>query len=229
MSQAVQEEWNVAFTYVQSEESAQAMISEVPESLRSRVRAYRLDVRDSDAVDRVSDQVLEDFDAVDAVVCNAGISLNGLAYSFSDEQWKTVIDTNLTGSFYVTRAFLPALISQETGRIVMISSVSAGGATGQAAYAASKAGLVGLALTLAKEYGSKGVSTNTVVPGFFETDMTRETMSPELREYATTYYPLRRLGKLDEVAKVVLFLIGDGGGYINGDTIRVTGGMDWVV
>jgi len=227
-STAAKAGWNVAFSYVSNREQAEELLAELASAAPGvKVRAYQLDVRDSAAVDAVADAVLGDFDGVNAVVPNAGVAVNGLAYSLADEDWSRVIDTNLTGVFYVCRAFLPELVAQKNGRIVLISSVSSGGATGQAAYAASKAGLIGLAKSLAKEYGPKGITTNAVVPGYFDTDMTRDSMSSELSKFALQYCPLRRLGTLAELAETVMFLLSDAGGYINGATLRITGGLDW--
>jgi NAD(P)-dependent dehydrogenase (short-subunit alcohol dehydrogenase family) len=234
--------WNVAFTYASREDAAK----EVAAAARSAaehasasgadganggaglVRYWSLDVRDSDAVDRVADEVIQEFDGVHAIVCNAGVNLNGLAYSVQDEDWRTVIDTNLTGTFHVCRAFIPELVAARRGRILVMSSITAEGASGQIAYASSKAGLQGLARTLAKEYGPKGVTTNVIVPGYFETDMTRgEAMSDTLKAFALEYCPVRRLGELDELARTILFLASDGAGFINGAVIPVTGGLDW--
>jgi NAD(P)-dependent dehydrogenase (short-subunit alcohol dehydrogenase family) len=225
--EACRQGWNVGFTYVEQREKAEELVHSCEGLDGSDVRFWKLDVRDEALVDAVADEVIETFGGVDAVVANAGVSLNGLAYTLGDDAWRTVIDTNLTGTFHVCRAFLPELVARRSGRIVILSSVSAGGASGQAAYAASKAGLEGLASTLAKEYGPKGITTNVVVPGYFDTDMTREGMSEELSRFAISYCPLRRLGTLDELAKTVLFLTGEGAGFINGGAIRVTGGLDW--
>jgi len=220
--------WNVAFTYVSRAEAAREVVDAAHRlAPDAQVRCWPLDVRDSGAVDRVADEVLAAFGQVDAVVPNAGVSLNGLAYALPDADWSTVIDTNLSGAFYVCRAFLPALVAQRKGRILLVGSVIAGGASGQVAYAASKAGLIGLASTLAKEYGPKGITANVVAPAYFETDMTRDTMSAGLVDYANRFCPVRRLGALDELAATMLFLISDKAGYINGETIRVTGGLDW--
>lgn len=225
---AVNAGWNVAFSYLNQKEQSDRLVEELSRVASDRkVRAFQLDVRDAASVDVIADRVLSDFDGVQAVVPNAGVAVNGLAYSLLDEDWNRVIDTNLTGAFYVCRAFLPELVAQRTGRIVMISSVSAGGATGQAAYAASKAGIIGLTKAFAKEYGPKGITTNALVPGYFDTDMTRGAMSPELSHFAITYCPMRRLGNLDQLAAAVLFLLSDAGGFINGETIRITGGLDW--
>jgi NAD(P)-dependent dehydrogenase (short-subunit alcohol dehydrogenase family) len=219
---------DVAFTYVTGKERADRVLAGARDiAPKSKFQAYQLDVRDSAKVEAVGEQVLDDFDSVDVVVANAGINLNGLAANMPDDDWKTVIDTNLTGTFYVCRQFLPTMVGNRHGRIIMISSLGKGGVTGQAPYAASKAGLLGLSSTLAKEYGRKGITSNVVAPGFFETDMTREGMSGSNREFWLKYCPLGRLGELPEIAKVVLFLAGDGASYINGETINVTGGLDW--
>src|SRR5581483_6363918 len=131
----------------------------------------------SAAVEEVGDRVLSDFGDVHVVIPNAGTNINGLAANFSDEDWHTVIETNLSGSFWVARHFLPTMVANKFGRLIFVSSLGAGGVTGQAAYAASKAGLYGLAKALAKEYGRRGITSNVVVPGFCDTDMTREGMS----------------------------------------------------
>ena len=219
--------WEVGFTYVNNEAAAKS----VAESARrhgTKVEYWPLDVRDSTAVDAVADEMALAFDGVDAVICNAGVNINGLAYSMSDDDWSTVIDTNLTGTFYVCRAFLPELVANRGGRILMMSSITATGASGQIAYSASKAGLQGMAQTLAKEYGPKGITTNVLVPGYFDTDMTRgDGMADTLREFAVTYCPQRRLGELDELAATVMFLCSSGAGFVNGAVIPVTGGLGW--
>jgi len=225
---AAREGWDVAFTYRTAEGPARE-VAEQAKAARPKgtYGVFGLDVRDSAAVDDVADRVLDHLGGVDAVVCNAGVTHNELAYGMTDETWNHVLDTNLGGSFRVSRALLPELVAQRGGSIVMMSSVVSEGASGQAAYAASKAGLHGLASTLAKEYGPKGVRCNVVIPGYFETDMTREQMSGELREFATAYCPQRRMGELDELCNAVLFLAGPGSGFVNGAVLRVTGGLDW--
>jgi len=147
--------------------------------------------------------------------------------SMSDEEWRTVIDTNLTGAFYVCRQFLPTFLGGGFGRIILISSIGAHGVSGQANYAASKAGLLGLSAALAKEYGRKGITSNVVVAGFFDTDMTREGMSEANRSFWLKYCPVGRVGELGEVSKAVLFLASDAASFINGQTLGVTGGLDW--
>lgn len=219
---------DVAFTYRNGAEAAEAVVARAADlAPERRCKAYRLDVRSSDMVEEVADRVLDDFDTVNYVISNAGIAINGLAVSMSDEDWSEVLGTNLTGTFYVCRQFLPTLLGNGGGRIVMIGSLSAGGVTGQASYAASKAGMIGLSRTLAKEYGRRGITSNVVVPGFFDTDMTRGEMSESNKTFWLQYCPLGRMGDLPEVAKVVAFLLTDAAAYINGQAIEVNGGLDW--
>jgi NAD(P)-dependent dehydrogenase (short-subunit alcohol dehydrogenase family) len=190
-------------------------------------RAYQLDVRRSADVERVGDRVLEDFETIDVVVANAGINENNLVVSMSDDEWTRVLETNLSGPFYVVRHFLPTFLANRLGRIVLIGSLGATGVSGQANYCASKAGLLGLSATLAKEYGKKGITSNVISPGFFETDMTRDGMSDANRAFWMQYCPLGRLGELPEIAELVAFLVSPGGAYINGQEIRVNGGLGW--
>jgi len=226
--EAVRQGHDVAFTYVNQRTRADDVIGRARDLCSPRqVAAYALDVRDSGAVESVVDRVLEDFGTVDVLVANAGINLNGLVVSLSDQDWKLVLDTNLTGTFYVCRQLLTTFLGKGFGRIVIISSLGHSGVSGQASYAASKAGLLGLSATLAKEYGRKGITSNVVVPGFFDTDMTRDGMSTANREFWLRYCPLGRVGQVDEVSRVVLFLASEAASYINGQTIAVNGGLDW--
>jgi len=163
------------------------------------------------------------------VVNNAGISRDNLVASMSDEEWNDVLATNLTGAFYVCRYFLPGLISNRFGRIINISSVAASGMTGMANYAASKAGLIALTKSLAKEYGKRGITANVVVPGVFETDMTLSRLTDRTRDFWKQFVPAPggRMGNLEELAHVVNFLASEKSGYINGEELHVTGGLDW--
>ncbi|MEZ4323411.1 MAG: SDR family oxidoreductase [Myxococcota bacterium] len=219
---------DVAFTFREAEDAAADLVGWAGrEAPGARCRAYRLDVRDPAEVERVGDQVLEDFDAVRAVVCNAGILRNGVAAHMSDEAWADVLATNLTGSFYVARHFLMPFLAQGGGRLVFMGSLAQHGISGQANYSASKAGLVGLSKALAKEYGRKGITANVVVPGFFDTDLTREGMAAGHKDFWNAYCPVGRMGRLEEVARVVLFLASDASSFVNGAEIPVTGGLDW--
>ena len=226
--EAAQAGHDVAFTYRKSEAEAHKVRDEARRAApNARVLAFPLDVRDSADVERVGDAVLDELGRVDVAVSNAGVNINGLAANLSDEEWREVIDTNLSGSFYVARQFLPQMVKNRFGRLIFVSSMGWTGVSGQVAYAASKAGLLGLSSTLSKEYGKRGVTSNVIVPGFFETDMTSKDMSDTNRKFWLEYCPLGRLGELDELSKLVVFLASKGGGFINGEAIHVTGGLDW--
>jgi len=219
---------DVAFTYVRDEAAALAVAKRCTEVRpEGMYRTYQLDQRRSAEVESVGDRVLDDFDSIDVVVANAGINHNNLVVSMSDEEWASVLETNLSGSFYVVRHFLPTFLANRFGRIVLISSLGATGVSGQANYCASKAGLLGLSATLAKEYGRKGITSNVISPAFFETDMTRDSASADNRKFWVQYCPLGRLGDLPEIAELVAFLVSPGAGYINGQEIRVNGGLEW--
>jgi NAD(P)-dependent dehydrogenase (short-subunit alcohol dehydrogenase family) len=228
--QAVREGHDVAFAYRGNREAA-ATVEAQAQQLRPgcQCRGYVMDVASAEQVTEVGDQILDHFDGIGVVVNCAGINRANLVVSMSDEEWHSVLATNLHGPFYVIRQFLPTMLSGRFGRIINISSIQHSGAAGQANYAASKAGLHGLTSTLAKEYGRKGITANVVVPGFFDTDMTRETMPPQAKEYWAQYCPMPkgRMGTIEELATVVTFLAGPGGSYINGQVIPVTGGLDW--
>ena len=221
---------DVAFTYVGNEAKASQVAERVQSEHPDRtIRYYQLDVKNSGQVDDVVDRVVDDFDTIEVVVNNAGINRDNLAVSMSDDEWMDVIQTNLCGSFYVCRKTLPTLIGQRFGRIINVSSVVHGGGSGQANYAASKAGLHGLTCTLAKEYGRRGVTANVVVPGFFETDMTKESLPEEIRGFWKQYCPLPkgRIGELWELSAAINFLASKDASFINGQVIHVTGGLDW--
>jgi NAD(P)-dependent dehydrogenase (short-subunit alcohol dehydrogenase family) len=226
--QAARSGHDAAFTFARNEEAARAVVVHAKQiHPQGQFKTYALDVRRSTEVESIGDQVLADFGTVDVVVANAGINRNNLAVSMSDEEWHAVLDTNLSGAFYVCRQFLPTFLANRFGRIILISSLGATGVSGQANYCASKAGLLGLSAALAKEYGKKGITSNVVSPGFFETDMTREGMSASNREFWMKYCPLGRLGELPEIAELVTFLASPAGGYINGQELRVNGGLGW--
>lgn len=221
---------DVAFTYRAREDAADQVLAWAREHHPDRrCLAFPLDVGDAEAVERVGDAALEALGGVEAAICNAAVVRNQLAVQMADAEWDEVIRTNLTGSFYVARYFLMPFLAAGRGRLVFLGSVAQHGLTGQVAYAASKAGLLGLARTLAKEYGHKGITSNVVVPGFFETDMTRDSMASAHRAFWLLHCPMRRMGELDELAQVVLFLASDAASFVNGQAVSVTGGLDWAV
>jgi len=221
--------YDVAFTYRERRDSADAVIASVrAEAPDARCQAYQLDVRDSAAVERVGDQVLDDFGTVHVVVANAAVTHAGLAFSTTDEDWRNVLETNLTGSFFVARQFLPAFLANGFGRFIFMSSIASRGMSGDAAYSASKAGMLGLSGALAKEYGRKGITSNALLLSLFETEMTLKELSQQNREFYEKHCPVGRIGQVSEVAAAVLFLAGDGSSFVNGQELGVTGGLDWL-
>jgi NAD(P)-dependent dehydrogenase (short-subunit alcohol dehydrogenase family) len=220
---------DAAFTYRSRADRARDVLEEARRlGPGQRCLAYPLDQRDSAAVEEVGEQVLNDLGGLDVVVCNAAANHTCLAATMSDEDWRGVLETNLSGAFYVCRFFLPTFLAAGRGRFIHISSVGMTGMTGQAAYCASKAGLVGLSGALGKEYGRKGITSNVLVLGFFETDMTRQNMSQENRLFWDQFCPAGRMGRTPEVAQAVLFLASEGAGFVNAQVINLTGGLDWV-
>lgn len=184
-----------------------------------------LDVTDSQSVDQLISQITDKFGAPTILVNNAGITKDNLLLRMKDDEWSDVINTNLTAVFRLSKACLRPMTKARWGRIVNISSVVGSmGNAGQSNYSATKAGIAGFARSLAKEIGSRGITVNTVAPGFIDTDMTKDL--PEANKQAMLdQIPLARLGLPSEIAAVVSFLISDSASYISGETIHVNGGM----
>lgn len=175
--------------------------------------------------DRLVAHAIEALGSLDIVVSNAGIARDALLVRMTDEKWETVLRTNLTGAFYITRAASRHMLSRRTGRIILISSVvGLGGNAGQANYAASKAGVIALARTAAKELGARGITVNVIAPGFVETDMTSALDNSVVSSYLASI-PLRRAGMPEDVARAVAFLAGDEAAYITGQVLAVDGGL----
>jgi len=188
-------------------------------------RPYAVDVADFEAVQKAGEQILADFGRADVLVNNAGITRDTLAMRMSSEDWDAVLDTNLKGAFNFTRSVLRAMVKQRSGRIINISSVSGlMGLAGQANYAASKAGLIGMSKSIARELASRGITVNVVAPGFIETDMTA-VLSEEIRKGAQGQIPLARFGAGGDIAAAVAFLASPEAGYITGQVLAVDGGM----
>lgn len=189
------------------------------------VLGVQCDVTDGAQVEAAFSQVEAALGPVEVLVANAGITKDTLVLRMSDEDWDKVIETNLTGSFRVARRAARPMIRKRFGRIVFISSVVGQlGSAGQVNYAASKSGLVGMARSLARELGSRGVTANVVAPGFIETDMTAE-LSDELVAQYNSQIPLGRLGSVDDVTGTVEFLASPAAGYITGAVLPVDGGL----
>ena len=221
--------YDVAFTYRNPNTDVPALLQKFKEIAPHRLcKGYQLDVSKPEQVAKVVEQVAKDFDdEIDAVVNNAGVNRNNLLFNMSDEEWHEVINTNLSGAFYVAREILPVFLAQRKGRFIHISSIAKDGISGQANYSASKAGLIGLSGAIAKEYGQKGITSNVVVPGFYDTDMTRTTMSDDLKGFWMQHCPIKRMGTLEELSAAVMFLASDEASFVNGQVLSVTGGLDW--
>lgn len=205
-------------------ETASATAAEIA---RTGVRAtgYALDVGDSEAVATVFKQIIEDLGGIDILVNNAGLTRDNLLIRMSPEDWDLVMRVNLKGAFNCIRAAARPMMAQRSGRIINIASIVGQiGNAGQANYAASKAGLIALTKTVAKEFGGRGITANAVAPGFIETPMT-DRLSEKAKEDFASKILLRRFGKPADVANVVAFLASDGGDYVTGQTINVDGGM----
>jgi 3-oxoacyl-(acyl-carrier-protein) reductase len=189
------------------------------------VMGVRCDVTDLDQVEAAFAEVESALGSVEVLVANAGITRDTLLMRMSDEDWDQVIATNLTGAFRVARRAARPMIRGRFGRIVFMSSVAGQmGSAGQVNYAAAKSGLVGMARSLARELGSRGVTANVVAPGFIETDMTAELSDGLVKRYAEQI-PLGRFGSVDDIAGTVEFLASDGASYITGALIPVDGGL----
>ncbi len=183
------------------------------------------DVVDTAGVDATVRAVVARLGKVDVLVNNAGVSADALIVRISDEQWQRVLDVNLKGVFNCTKAVARPMMRARRGRIVNLSSVvGVTGNTGQAAYAAAKAGIIGFTKSTARELASRGITANVVAPGFIETDMT-ETLDADARAMYQTMIPLGRLGRAEDVAAAVTFLAGPGASYITGQVLHINGGM----
>lgn len=215
---------DIAFTYLTSEAAAMETRREL-EACGVKVLAIRSDATDFEGASKVVEQVLSEFSRIDILVNNAGITRDGLTMRMDEAQWDTVIAANLKSAFNYIHAVLPSMLRNRCGSIVNISSVvGIHGNAGQSNYAASKAGLIGLAKSVAQEVGSRGVRVNVVAPGFIKTDMTAA-MPEETLQAWEARIPLRRGGTPQDVAQACLFLASDLASYVTGQVIAVDGGI----
>jgi 3-oxoacyl-[acyl-carrier protein] reductase len=190
-----------------------------------RTHAVAGDVRDSARLHEAVAETVERFGKLDTLVANAGVTKDTLLALMSEETFTSVVDTNLTGAFRVAKRAVKGMMKMRTGRIILVSSVvGMSGSGGQANYAASKSGMIGLARSLARELGVRNITTNVVAPGFVETDMTAE-LDDKLQAKIKENIPLRRIAQPEEIAKAVRFLASDDAAYITGAVIPVDGGL----
>jgi 3-oxoacyl-[acyl-carrier protein] reductase len=211
--------WSVAVVHRGSEDAATALTEQITDAGGKAAR-IRADLRDPEDLDRVFAEA-EELGPVLCLVNNAGVRADNLALSITDDEWDLVVDTNLSAAFRLTRRAMRSMLRARFGRIVNVASVVGPRANpGQANYAASKAGLIGMTKTVAAEVARKGVTVNAVAPGFIATDMTKD-LSPRVLEAV----PARRAGHPDEVAACVRFLASDAAAYVTGTTLYVDGGM----
>lgn len=216
---------DVAFTDLVINEAAEETIKEL-EAFGHKVKGYASNAADFAQTQEVVDQIMAEFGHIDILVNNAGITKDGLMLRMSEAQWDAVINVNLKSAFNFIHALTPIMARQRGGSIINMSSVvGVSGNAGQCNYSASKAGLIGLAKSIAKEMGPRGIRANCIAPGFIISDMT-SALSEEVREQWVKTIPLRRGGTPEDVAKVVLFLASDLSSYVSGQVIHVCGAMN---
>ena len=214
----------VVVNYSGSKEKAEETVAEIV-AAGGNAEAMQCDVSDFKACEELAKAVVAKYGRLDILVNNAGVTRDGLLMGMSEEDYDKVLDTNLKGAFNMTRHFSRVFLKQRSGRIINISSVSGVmGNAGQANYSASKAGLIGLTKSVARELAGRGVCVNAVAPGFIETDMTNA-LKEDAKTKLIENIPLGRIGKPDDIAEAVAFLAGDASAYITGQVLCVDGGM----
>jgi 3-oxoacyl-[acyl-carrier protein] reductase len=220
---------NVAFTYLREETAAMRTAEDIKAvNPESKVKVYQLDVKDSKQVEEVADRAVADMGSINAVVNNAGNLNDSLVCHMSDEQWFDVINTHLTGTFYVCRSFINEFLYNKGGRFINTSSITHTGSAGQSNYSAAKAGIIGFSKALAKEWGKKNIHTNVVVAGYFDTALTRANATDTVVNNFVTMSSLKRAGQGHEYGKAVVFFASELSSFINGHTLDVSGGLDTI-
>jgi 3-oxoacyl-[acyl-carrier protein] reductase len=215
----------VAFTVRKHDERSESLVNEIA-AMGGTAKAYAADAASFSSAAEVVAEVMKDFGKIDILVNNAGITKDGLLMRMSEEQWDMVINTNLKSAFNYIHAITPIMMKQRAGSIInMTSIVGISGNAGQANYSASKAGMIGLTKSVAKELGSRGVRVNAIAPGFIATEMTG-VLNEETKKQWLLSIPLRREGKTEDVANVAVFLASDMASYVTGQVINCCGGLN---
>lgn len=216
---------NIAFTDLNIDENAKATEAEIA-AFGVKAKGYASNAADFEDTHKVVEQILADFGKIDILVNNAGITRDGLMMRMSEQQWDMVININLKSAFNFIHAITPIMMKQKGGSIINMSSVvGLSGNAGQCNYSASKAGMIGLAKSIAKEVGSRGIRANCICPGFIITEMTG-VLSDDVKKKWAEQIPLRRGGTPEDVANVAVFLGSDLSSYVSGQAIPVCGGMN---
>lgn len=215
---------NIILNYRENIKSVEEVISQIKD-LGGNALAVQADVSRFAETEKIIKAAVENFGSLDILVNNAGITKDSLLIRMKEEDFDAVIETNLKGTFNCIRHAAPIMIKQRSGRIVNMSSVvGVTGNAGQVNYSASKAGVIGITKSAAKELASRGITVNAIAPGFIQTDMT-DVLSDKVKEELLSGIPLKRLGRPEEVADLVSFLVSDSGSYITGQVININGGM----
>ena len=215
----------VAFTVRKHDERSESLVNEIT-AMGGTAKAYASDAASFSSASEVVAEVMKDFGRIDILVNNAGITKDGVLMRMTEEQWDMVINTNLKSAFNYIHAITPIMMKQRMGSIInMTSIVGISGNAGQANYAASKAGMIGLTKSVAKELGSRGVRVNAIAPGFIATEMTG-VLNEDTKKQWLLNIPLRREGKVEDVAGVAVFLASDLASYVSGQVINCCGGLN---
>lgn len=215
--------YNLVINYVSENTDLEKLKNDI--NSNNEILFVRANVGDFDSCEKLVKQAIDKFGKIDVLINNAGITRDNLIMRMKEEDFDKVINTNLKGTFNVTKNVIPYMMKKRNGKIVNISSVvGISGNAGQCNYAASKAGIIGFTKSIAKELASRNILANCVAPGFIDTDMT-EVLSDSVKENINNQIPLKRMGTAEEIAKTVYFLAGDDNTYITGQVINVDGGM----
>jgi len=224
IAQKLAETSNVAVGYSNSKEQAVEVVNSIQANGGNAI-AVQIDVTDNESVEKCFELVEKELSSVEILINNAGITKDNIFPRLKQDDWDSVIDTNLTGSFRVSQRAIKGMMKNKWGRIVFISSVAGiSGNTGQSNYAASKAGMIGLAKTISKELGSRNITSNVIAPGYIDTDMT-SFLNDEQKEDIIGQLSIKRVGKPEDIANMVSFLCSDESEYITGQVFPVDGGL----
>lgn len=216
--------YRVVINYHGSREQAEKILEKIKSDGGNAI-ALAADISKPEECNQLIQETIKEYGGIDVLVNNAGINHDQLMIRIQDEEWQKVINTNLSSVFYCSRAAVKYMMRKRWGRVINISSVvGISGNAGQTHYAASKSGILGLTCSIAKEYGNRGITANAIAPGFIESDMTK-ILSPEQKKQILSTVAVGRLGTPEDVAALALFLASEQASYINGQVIRVDGGM----